>query len=126
MKEAGYEIQKKSDIFTMYQRSEFKNCKMIGLDRKDCVLKETAYRCQTLNEYFNGKLNPLENEVMLRTLALEKELGDYFMTGKAIQGNKLQRVEELEGMLAKLIQQGSSKDLTHTLSFRLSSLASQF
>lgn len=125
-KNAGYEIQKKSDIFAMYKASEFKNCKIIGLNTKDCVMKEVAYRCQTLSEYFSGKLNPLENEVLVRTLALEKELGDYFMIGKAIQGDKQARIADLQHQLEQLSQQGSSKAFTNTLSFRLSSLASQF
>lgn len=120
----GYEIQEKSKVFAAYKAHEFKNCKILGLDRKDCVMKEVAYRCQSLSEFFDGKLNVFERELLLETLALEKELGDHYMKGKTIEGDKTKRIEGLEKQLDLLRQQGSEKAFVHLLTYRLISLGS--
>lgn len=122
----AYEKQKKSDVFAFYKSQEFKNCKMIGVDRRNCILKETAYRCQSLQDYYKGKLSGSETELLMKIDALDQELGLYFMNGQGINGNKAQRVADLEDQLETLREKGSAKLFTDILSLRLVSLSSQF
>jgi hypothetical protein len=97
---------------------------MIGLDRKDCVLKQVAYRCQGLREYFNGKLSVLENDTLLQIENLEKEIGQTFRNG-GTANNVDARIDGIQKRVDALEKNGSAKVLTTLLTLRLKSLASR-
>lgn len=118
--QAPYEIQRKSDILNFYKSQEFKNCKILGLDKKDCILKETAYRCQSLRDYFAGKLSTQESLLLTEIETLEVEIGAEFLQGDVVAQREA-RLDALQEKLRLLANEGNDLFI-NILGLRLKSL----
>ncbi|WP_374029627.1 S8 family serine peptidase [Bdellovibrio bacteriovorus] len=125
---APYELQTREEIFRFYKSSEARNCKMNGLDRKDCNLKELAYRCIDFETYMkaHGGLNVFEKDVLYRISLFEKHLQSELLLGQKSPLSREQALRAIQQALAHLKQGGSSAFVLDYLESRVESLDTVF
>ncbi|KYG63257.1 serine protease [Bdellovibrio bacteriovorus] len=124
MPSATYQEQSTEEILNFYRSSEGRNCKLNGLDRKDCILKEFAYRCTDIETYMStqGGLNIFEKDVLLRLSSLEKHLQAYYLHGQEIQFDKDSMLKKIQSNIDILKSQGSKEFVIDYFEMRAHSL----
>lgn len=125
---APYQMQSRADILDFYKSSERRNCKINGLDFKNCNLRETAYRCTDFETYMKsqGGLKPLEKNVLQKLTWFEQHLQAQVLFGQALNFNKDKALEELTQDIENLKSQKSSEFVTDYFEMRLESLSFVF
>lgn len=125
---APYQIQSTNEILQFYKSSEYKNCKMNGIDRQHCNLKEVAYRCMDLETYMSAKggLNIYERELISKISNLEKNTQATLLYGQNISFDIAKVAEGLQKEIEGLKNLGSSDFVIEYFEMRLESLNTQF
>lgn len=120
--EAPYEQQAAEHIFNKYRSADGRECKKMGIERKDCQLVEKAYRCQTLEEALahRGGLNAWEQEVQLDLAKLEVTLENHFFAGNTMSPDL--SLNEVSGKIQALKNRGSTQMVIDYFESRLESL----
>lgn len=125
---APYVMQDTKDILQFYKSSEYKNCKINGLERQDCNLKETAYRCTDIETYAQsrGGLTVFERDILQRISLLEKHVQSELFYGQKLTIDKEKMIAALEKDIEKLKDFGSSDFMLDYFQARLDSLGARF
>lgn len=125
---APYQIQTTAEIFNFYKSSESKNCKMNGIDREHCNLKEVAYRCTDFETYMSkkGGLNVFERDVLFKISNLEKNMQAKLLYGQIISLDFDKVIKAVQEDIENLKTAGSSELVTDYFEARLESLNTQF